>query len=209
MIIQQENVIPTDITLIGAGGQAKVVADVILNLGVNRLCIIDSSPTKVGDKIQNIQVSLLDETSLIQKFHIAIGDNKVRSDLYSRYRCEAEYISVISPYAYIASTATVNCGSFVAAKAVVSADSKIDLGCIINHGAIIEHDCLVGQFCHVAPNATLLGGVTLGDRVFVGSGATILPGVKVADDVTIGAGAVVLSDILDSCTVVGLPAKRI
>lgn len=209
MVIQPENAIPTDITLIGAGGHAKVVADIIIKYCGQEFSIVDSAIDKVGSQIQEKQVLLLDDRLFRKQFHIAIGENKVRQRCYYKYKTLAEYTSIISPDAYIVNSATINDGSFVAAKAVISADTQIGIGCIINHGAVVDHDCLIGQFSHIAPNATLLGGVTLGERVFVGSGATVLPGVKVASDVVIGAGAVVLSDISDGCTVVGLPAKKI
>ena len=48
---------------------------------------------------------------------------------------------------------------------------------------------------------------TLKDRVFVGSGAKILGPITVGNDVRIGAQSVVLTDIPDSCTAVGVPAR--
>lgn len=200
---------PTDLTIIGAGGHAKVVADVVVNNGISNFSIADSSPNKVGTIIQSVDVSQLDNRTHFQTFHIAIGNNQIRTQLYDKYISRATFVSVISEQAYVAKSANVGEGTFIAAKAVVSAESLLEKGCIVNHGAIVEHDCKVGEFCHIAPNATLLGAVTLGSRVFVGAGATILPNVKIAADVIIGAGAVVLSDILESSTVVGAPAKRI
>jgi len=199
----------TDLAIIGAGGHSKVIADVLNSNGIHSFTIFDSSPSKAGSVIQNVYVSLLDDTVQFDEYHISIGNNQVRNDLYKKYKLQAKFISVISKQAYIAHTAIIGEGAFIAAKSVVSADSIIGFGCIVNHGAIIEHDCEVGVFSHIAPNATLLGGVTLGERVFVGAGATILPGVKIVDDVIIGAGAVVLSDILEHCTVVGAPARKI
>ena len=198
-----------DLTIIGAGGHSKVVVDVVVNNGINKFSILDSSPSKVGSIIQGEPVSILKDRTKIQTFHIAIGDNQVRTNLYNKYIYQAEFISVISEQAYVANTSVVGKGSFIAAKSIVSADSTLGLGCIVNHGAIIEHDCEVGDFCHIAPNATLLGGVILGQSVFVGAGATILPDVKIAAGVIIGAGAVVLSDILERSTVVGSPARRV
>ena len=198
-----------DLTIIGAGGHAKVVTDVVVNNGINNFSIVDSSTSKIGIIIQNKQVSILDDTTKIQAFHIAIGNNHVRTSLYSKFNSQIEFVSIISSQAYIANTATIGKGAFIAAKSVVSAESILGKGSIINHGAIIEHGCQVGDFCHIAPNATLLGGVFLGPRVFVGAGATILPNVKIAEDVIVGAGAVVLSDILERSTVVGAPARRV
>lgn len=198
-----------DLTIIGAGGHSKVVTDVLVNNNMNNFSIVDSSPSKLGTVIQGNNVSLFDNTTKIKSFHIAIGDNQSRAELYDRTEFEGEFVSIISIQAYIADTAKIGKGAFIAANSVVSAESSLAKGCIVNHGAIIEHDCRVGAFCHIAPNATLLGGVTLGQRVFVGAGATVLPGVRIVADVIIGAGAVVLSDILESGVVVGTPARKI
>lgn len=199
----------TNTTIIGAGGHAKVVADVLSVLGVKEYYIVDSAQNKVGTIVQHKKVTYLGKTLPTDKFHIAVGLNQVRFDLYCQYVNDAQFVSIISPDAYIASSAKVYDGVFVAAKAVVSAESHIGKGCIINHGAIVEHDCNLGEFCHVSPSAALLGGVNLGDRVFVGAGAIVLPGVRVTSDVIIGAGAVVTCDILEKCTLVGIPAKII
>jgi sugar O-acyltransferase (sialic acid O-acetyltransferase NeuD family) len=200
---------PTDLSIIGAGGHAKVVTEVLLKNSKEKLLIFDSSQSKVGKEVQGQRIMHLEDSTLMAKYHIAIGNNKVRNQLYDKYQNENEYFSVISSSSYIALSASINVGSFIAAKTVISADAQIGTGVIINNGAIVEHDCIVGDFSHVAPNATLLGGVKLGRRVFVGAGATVLPGLRIADDVIIGAGAVVLSDILESCTVAGMPANRI
>jgi len=199
----------TDLAIIGAGGHSKVIADVLTRNGIDSFFIFDSSPNKTGSVIQGESVLLLDDTVQFKEYHISIGNNQVRHDIYNKYKYHAKFTSIISKQAYISHTAKVGEGTFIAAKSVVSSDSYVGVGCIVNHGAIIEHDCEVGVFSHIAPNATLLGGVILGERVFVGAGATILPGVRIVDDVIIGAGAVVLSDIIQRSTVVGAPAKRI
>jgi sugar O-acyltransferase (sialic acid O-acetyltransferase NeuD family) len=206
---QQKNETPIDLAVIGAGGQGKVVIDTLINNGVNQLKIVDDSADAVGCFIQGVEVLALKNNPSFVSFHIAVGHNCTREKLYLRHKSDAAYSCVLSSDAYIAETACVKDGTFIAPKSVVSADAEVGIGTIINHGVIVEHDCKIGDFCHLAPNSTVLGGSVLGRRVFLGAGATVLPGLKIAADVIIGAGAVVVCDIIESCTVVGIPAKKI
>lgn len=208
-MISQENVTLTDLSLIGAGGHGKVVIDTLLYLSDRHFSIYDSAVDKIGSQIHCVVVSALVSTLPKGDFHIAVGTNHIRRNLYEQYCHFADYVSIISPRAYVARSSSLSQGVFVAPHSVIAADSKVGIGCIINHGAIIDHDCQIGEFCHIAPNATLLGGVRLGDNVFIGAGATILPGVFICDNVTVGAGSVVLSDINEKCVVVGSPARKI
>ena len=68
---------------------------------------------------------------------------------------------------------------------------------------------LIEAHAHVAPGAVLSGGVHVGVRAHVGAGATVIQGVHIGYDSVVGAGAVVLSDVPESCTVVGVPARPI
>jgi UDP-N-acetylbacillosamine N-acetyltransferase len=55
----------------------------------------------------------------------------------------------------------------------------------------------------------LSGNVHVGSRSHVGAGATVIQGVHIGADTIVGAGAVVLSDVPESSTVVGIPARPI
>ena len=52
------------------------------------------------------------------------------------------------------------------------------------------------------------GDCRIGEFTFVGSGAVVANGVSIANNVVIGAGAVVCSDINDSGTYIGMPARK-
>lgn len=49
----------------------------------------------------------------------------------------------------------------------------------------------------------------IGLESLIGIGATVSPGVTIGQWCVIGAGAVVISDVADSATVVGVPARRL
>lgn len=140
--------------------------------------------------------------------HIAIGNNQFRQKEAGQWGHE-RLVSVIHPAAVVSVFSSVETGCFVAAGAIIGPLALLGIGVIVNHGAVVDHDVEVGVFSHIAPNASLGGHVKLGQRVLIGSGAVVLPLIVIGDDVTVGAGSVVTSNLLESGTYAGIPARKI
>jgi sugar O-acyltransferase (sialic acid O-acetyltransferase NeuD family) len=207
------------ILIIGAGGHAKVVVDAIHNskLKTNEIYIADDNPKLEHVDFMGVHIITPVKQAIEQisqsakiKFHIAIGDNQTRLDIYSKFIASdirfdlltiAHFNSTISVYSDIAA------GCLVAAQAIVGPYAIIGINTIVNHGAIIDHDVTIGNFCHIAPNATIGGNVKIGNNCLVGSSATILPNIIIGDNVIIGSGAVVTKNIQANCLVKGIPAR--
>ena len=199
------------IVLIGAGGQAKVVADALLKSGRQRaeITVLDEAEQRVGTTILGIIVERYDPMRLAgRSFHVCIGNNEVRKWFYNELT-EGLPLTVIHPNAILAEQSHIGAGSFVAAQAVVGPDATIGPGCIINHGATIDHDVVIEGFCHVAPGATLGGAVHVGSSVLVGAGANVLPGITIGANTTVGAGSVVVKDLAPDTTYAGVPARKL
>ena len=94
-------------------------------------------------------------------------------------------------------------------------NSRIGGGLLIPHpnGIVIHPACEIGPNCLIFQQVTIgsgKGGVpTLGGHVDVGAGAKILGAVQVGTHAVIGANAVVVDDVMDSTTVVGIPARPV
>lgn len=202
------------IYLIGAGGHGKVVLDALLLNG------IDLGSVFVHDDKQGIQpkgflgkdvvTPAVIEDMGNQYFHVSIGNSKNRFRVHHAVMMlGAIPLSVVHPRSYIATSASIGEGAFVAAMAVAGPSAVVGTGSILNHGAVVDHDCIVGNFCHIAPNATLAGEVHVGDGVLIGAGANVLPGVFIGENAVVGAGAVVTRDISAGEIYVGVPAKKL
>lgn len=200
--------------LLGGGGHATVVADVVANSALSKnyvAGIFDNFLPMGKDKLGVPVLGPLSDWKEYKEqgnFIIAIGDNQLRSKVASSM--ESKYFeTVIHSSAVIGKNVQVGAGTVIMPGVVINANVSIGCHVIINSGAVIEHDCIIRDFSHVSPNATLCGNVDIGKMVWIGAGATIIPKVKVNDRVTIGAGAVVVSEIQEKGTYIGCPAKRL
>lgn len=196
------------ITVIGAGGHAKVVIDCIEH--ENKYDIFDVVDDNYKDRIIfDFEVHKKDNEGQYegQQTIIAIGNSSIRKKMAEDLK--SDFISTIHPKAVVSKYATVGNGSQIFASAVVNAGAIIGKHVIINTGAIVEHDCLVGDYTHLSPNSCIGGNVTIGSCSHIGIGATVIEGISIGSNVIIGAGAVVIANIPDNCTAVGIPAKPI
>ncbi len=206
------------IIIIGSGGHAKVIADIILKRKEelkedielkgflddkynddNELKIFDIPVIGKVDKIKDISKEDI-------YFIIGIGNNEIREKISKSYK--VNYFTAIHPKATIANKAKIKEGSVVMANAVINSYTEIGKHCIINTGSIIEHDNIIEDFVHISPNVTLAGGVKVGQGSWIGIGASVIEGIKIGSRTMIGAGSVVIKDIEDNKKAFGVPCKE-
>lgn len=199
------------IAIIGCGGHARSVADVLNDNG-NMSIIFFDHMAKVDETIMGgYAVCPLDKLDISEfdKYVIAIGDNEERYRIAHTYKKYNEKnMSVISKHSYVGSGVQLGTGIFVGNGSYIGPEASIGDGCIINTNAVIEHQAEVRGFSHISVNSTVCGRSTVGRCVFLGAGATVIDKTVVCDNTVIGAGAVVTSDIVDSGIYVGVPAVR-
>lgn len=206
------------IIIIGAGGNSKVIVDIILarirEYGefLEILGFLDDDKSKeimlgysVLGSIESIS-SYSNDASIV--FVDAIGSNRVRQQIYGKYY-GVNWYTVVHPSAIIGNRVKIGEGSIIMAGVIINADSKVGKKCIINTGAIIEHDNEIKDFAHVASGTVTAGAVSIGKATMLGTGSKVIQGIKIGDGTMIGAGAVVINDIPGNCTAVGVPAKII
>ena len=201
------------VIIIGAGGNAKVIADIIVKNSDELIGFLDDN-IAVGTEIISGYKNLgkIEEHIEFQKqyedvkFIISIGDNQIREKIAQAY--SLTYYTAIHPTATIGVDTGIQEGTVIMAHASINSNASIGKHCIINTGSIIEHDNVIEDFAHISPNATLGGNVKIGKKTHVGIGATVKNNITIGPQIRIGAGAVVVKDILMEGTYVGVPAKR-
>lgn len=188
-----------DIYLLGAGGHAKVIADIIARCGsrVVRTLGREECSRKVGE----VTIPAEAPGTMV----IAIGDNQRRRLVAENL--SGEYAVFVDPSAVVSESVDIGAGTVVMQHATIQTDSRIGRHCIINTAASVDHECEIADYCHVSPGAILCGNVTLGEGAWVGAGATLIPGVRIGKGATVGAGATILADVPDGVTAVGVWRK--
>ncbi len=204
------------ILIYGAGGHAKVVADLAHALGLGVAGYLEDNADRDGQAFLDAHIiawsRFAEEGANWPKAPIAlaIGDNAGRARAYERLkRCGRQVITLVHPTAVVSPSAGLGEGTVVMPTAVVNAAAVLGVGVIVNSGAIAEHDSRVGDFVHLAPRSTLGGGVCIGARALLGIGAVALPRAEIGEDARIGAGALVLRKVAPGTTVIGVPARPI
>ena len=193
--------------LFGASGHAKVIFDILEQMGEQVDGLIDDNK----DLTEFMGVPVIHHIEEMSPMIICIGMNETRRRVARRLAdvYEVRYGKAIHPSAIISPNAEIGRGTVVMPRAVVQPGTKVGIHCIINTGAVIEHECVIGDYAHISPQATLCGNVTVGEGSWVGAGATIIQGVKIGRWSIIGAGSVVTKDIPDGYVAYGTPCHRV
>ena len=119
----------------------------------------------------------------------------------------AEFISFIHPTAIIGERVKLGRGVVVCPGVSISADISIGAFSMIGPNTTIGHDGAIGEWCTLCAQCDITGHVTIKDAVFLGSRVSIIPGKTVGSKSILGAGSVVISDVPESVTIVGNPAR--
>lgn len=192
------------VNVFGAGGHARVVADIVEATGREVGRFYDDAPrvetlkghpvvrpTACDDHTEHTAVES-SCASVAGPLVVAIGVNKLRKEVAERY-C-VEYQVIVAPGAIVAPSAKIGEGSVVLQGSVIQTDATVGRHCIVNIGAMIDHDCEIGDFVHVAQGVALGGGVKIGEGTWIGAGSVVTSGVKIGCWRVIPPGSVITED---------------
>ena len=183
--------------IIGAGGHAKSVIDLILCTGKWQIEGLVGKYEELGKKIFGFEVKWTDKEltkiSYDYKYVVlgfaSLGLQKKRILFINKLRKIGFKIpSIISPHAYISKYAKIDEGTNIGHFSLVNANSYIGKFCIINSQSLIEHDVRVEDFCHISTSVTINGGVYLGQETFIGSKSMLREGLSIPKGTIISAG---------------------
>lgn len=205
-----------EMVIIGGGGHARVIAQLLRRLGHSAggyVAPSDEGPL-AGLPWLGPDAALRDpQPGMPRQAVLGIGKLVPRSHrvtlMVQMLGWGIQFPALCASTACVHDDVMLDAGTVVLDGAVVVTGSRLGRGCIINTHAAVDHDCRLGDDVHIAPGAVLSGGVTIEDGSMVGTGACIVQGVRVCADVMIGAGATVARDITTPGTYVGTPARRL
>lgn len=203
------------IVIFGAGGHAKVVAEIAALNQWDVIGFIDGvNPLRKGETFYSSKVlggnevleSLLRND--VKHAIVAFGDNRMRVQTARNLLKQGFQLpSAIHPSSICAGDAKIGDGTIIAAGAVIGPSTSIGQYVIVNTQATLDHECSVCDGAHIGPGAVVTGGVVIGECSWIGAGAVISDHINVGADSIVGAGSVVINNIPDAVISYGVPAK--
>jgi len=203
------------VVVLGASGHAKVIIEILEEMGTFDIagctCTPANSGTVIGYPILGGDEALPGLLAGgVDHAFVAVGDNRVRWNIIRQVRALGfKLITAVSRSARISPRARLGEGVAVMPGATINVNTRVGDGAIINTGSSVDHDCVVGECAHIAPGVHLAGNVTIGEGAFLGVGSCVIPGVAIGAWSMIGAGAAVIGDLDEGVTAVGVPARVI
>jgi len=203
------------VVIIGAGGNAKKIVDLLCQVETDILGYI-STEKKASiiygyPVLGNIdEIEELSSKYQINKAIVSIGDNFIRKKMADKVlKFGINLVNAIHPNAVISPTVRIGKGNTIMAGVIIQADACIGDCCLIDSNSVIEHDSSISDFSSVAPGSVLCGTVQVGQVSAIGAGAVVLEKRKIGDHCVIGACSLVTHSISDYKLAYGIPAKVI
>ena len=202
---------PKKVIIIGAGGHAKVIAEIIKKSNDELVGFLDDNEEMQGQEIY-LGAKVIGKVCDAQnwpdcEFIIGIGNNSTRKRIAEKY--QLPWYTAIHPNSVVATDVKIGEGTVVMPGVVINPGTEIGTHCIINTSCSIDHDNKIGNFVHISPGAHLAGTITIGTQTWICAGATIINNLNIAPNNIIGAGAVVVKNIeTEDGVYIGVPAKR-
>ena len=206
------------ILIIGAGGHAQVVADILWRMRdagerVLPVGFVDDNIALQGQEFLGLPVlgATSERTAIAHDAAIvAIGNGRVRRDLFEALRQAGERFALARhPGTVVAPDVSVQDGAMLCAGVVVNTGTTIGANVILNTGCTIDHHNRISDHVHIAPGVHTGGEVVVGEGALIGIGAIVLPQRRIGAGSIVGAGALVRDDVPDKVMVVGVPARII
>lgn len=186
------------IVMIGGGGHASVLAEILLTQGRDILAVI--SPEGVSQRSVFKDIPILKKDEDILQFDkekvllvngVGMMPKSVLKLKINEYFLSLGYQfeTIIADSAFVSPFSQIETGAQILPMAIIQTGVTVGRHSIVNTGALVEHDCKIGAYNHIAPQATLCGEVETKEYVYIGAGSTVIQGVSIGCGAIVGAGA--------------------
>ena len=192
------------IIIIGAGGHANVLADLIEELNLKAYGVIDPKFKKKETKWKNINIFEEKKFTNQKKFSDYILVNGVgkilnsnrRKEIFISYKKKSFiFKTLIHPFSKVSRQSVISEGVQVMAGAVIQSGVEIGPNAIINTGVSVDHDCIIGKNSHISPGSIICGETKIGDDCFIGAGSVIVNNIEIKSGSVIKAGQIITKSI--------------
>lgn len=203
------------IVVFGAGGQAKVTADVIRKQDVYETAafLVDDRTPAPAETLHGIPVVHSEDWSPHRMgeatgFVVAVGDNALRRAKAERLiALGLDPLTVAHPFTSIGEGCRLGRGTVICASVTLDPEVTLGDGCIINGGVAIGHESTIEDYAHVSAAALVGANCRVGREAFVGMGAIVVSGIRIGRGAFVGAGSIVHRDLPDGARAMGRPVR--
>ncbi|MBE0509045.1 MAG: acetyltransferase [Marinospirillum sp.] len=193
------------VILLGAGGHAKVVLDVLQLLNQTVVGVTDPQLHQQGIAEWRGLPVLGDDQAVTcyqpDQIFLANGlgslpGQTLRQTIYKQFKnLGYSFITLVHPSALIGTGVTFAEGVQIMAGSILQPDTYIGENTLINTGAQLDHDCSIGKHCHLAPGVILCGNVTMEDTCHLGPASCVTQGCHLGQGSILGAGSTLLKNL--------------
>lgn len=210
------------VIILGDGGHAKVVIDIINEMiaidatieieGVTSLTA-NRNELIMGYKILGNDDVLLNYSENKDIF-VAIGiggfkDNSLREKVFNKINgLGFNFLNVIHPTAIISKSVKLGKGIVIFPNVVLNTNVEIGNNSIIATSASIDHDTIVHDHVLVSAGVTVGANTKIGKSSLLALGSKVISSVSIGENVLVASGAVVVNNVKDNTAVFGIPAKE-
>ncbi|WP_257574921.1 acetyltransferase [Shewanella algae] len=186
------------IVMIGGGGHASVLADILVSQGREILAVVSPDDIRQRSVFKGMtQLRNDDDVFAFHKNEVLLVNGigmMPKSDVKRKINehflsLGYQFETVIADSAFVSSKSIIEPGAQILPMAIVQTGATVGRHTVVNTGALVEHDCCIGAYNHIAPKATLCGQVKTEDNVYIGAGSTIIQGISIGRGSIVGAGA--------------------
>ncbi len=203
------------VVIMGAGGFAREVADIIRDMGpsggLSLLGYVDRDSSRRGEAVNDSVVlgalSDIEEPSAL--FAVAgSGDLAIRRRQIAEIEESGmDFLTLVHPSVIMSAFVQIGQHCVICAGSILTNTITIGSHVVLNLGVTVGHDVTIGDHCVLSPGVHVSGNVTIECGCTIGTGAVLLPGVTLGEGTVVGAGAVVTKDVAAGSTAVGVPAR--
>jgi sugar O-acyltransferase (sialic acid O-acetyltransferase NeuD family) len=204
------------VIVIGSGGHAKVVIDILQEMQDIEICGITSTSLKVGSYYFGYPIigdDAILTTYLDHNYFVAMGlggyrNNNLREKVYNyAKKIGLTFINAIHPSAVISKTVKLGEAVVIFPGVVLNTDVEIGNNSIVATGSTIDHETKIGNNVLVSAGVTVGAYSKIEDNALLALASKVISGITIGRNAVVAAGAVVIKDVQNDETVFGIPAS--
>lgn len=200
-----------DLIVIGAGGHAACVANLVLLNGGSVTAFVDDK--QAGKTVLGIPVVMCHDAYQRYPKHgyaLGIGDNAIRKRVALQYKQrlpEAHFPVLVHASACIGVQSTLAEGTVIMPQVNIGPCSRLGAFCLVSACSTLGHDTVFHDYASAASGVALGGDVTVGECTAICTGVTVRNGINIGADSVVGMGSVVNCSIEAQAVAYGVPCR--